>query len=176
MSNKAHIHKLQARALSKTDKVKVEIGVEKAGRTQVAKALAGMLATSYILYVKTLSYHWNVTGPNFIGLHELFEAQYNELNAANDELAERIRALGHFTPGTIKEFLSLAKITDDTKLPSTCDEMIKNLLHAHEACSQLAREVLKVAEEAEDEVTVDMMVSRMTAHDKAAWMLRSTLQ
>ncbi len=176
MLKNMHMSKPQIHTLSKTDKVKVAIGVEKAGRTQVAKAIADMLASSYVLYVKTISYHWNVTGSNFIGLHELFDAQYNELTLANDELAERIRALGHFAPGSVKELLSLSKIQDDAKLPASWDEMVKNLLSGHETCSQIAREALKVAEEAEDEVTVDMMASRMTAHDKAAWMLRSTLQ
>jgi starvation-inducible DNA-binding protein len=162
--------------LALTDSMRVAIGMDSAARTNVAQALANMLSSSYMLYVKTLNYHWNVTGPNFIGLHELFDVQYSELNAANDALAERIRALGHFTPGTVKEFLTLSHIQDDAALPTSCDAMIKNLLHAHETCSTLAREVLKIADEAEDEVTVDMMVARMTAHDKAAWMLRSTLQ
>ncbi|MFW0778185.1 MAG: Dps family protein [Rickettsiales bacterium] len=162
--------------LKKTDSVEVTIGVNSKERKDVAKALSGYLASTYMLYLKTLYYHWNVTGTNFVGLHELFEQQYEELHTAGDELAERVRALGHFTPGTVKEFVALSNIDDDEKLPPASDEMVERLLRANEDCSKQARDVLKVAEEAEDEVTVDMMVARMTAHDKAAWMLRSILQ
>src|SRR5690606_35875251 len=127
-------------------------------------------------YLKTLYYHWNVTGPNFVGLHELFEKQYEDLHRAGDELAERVRALGHFTPGTVAEFLALSQVKDDTRLPAGPKEMVMNLLKANEHCGNEARSVLKTAEEAGDEVTVDMMVQRMTQHDKTAWMLRSILE
>jgi starvation-inducible DNA-binding protein len=167
---------MTAQTIKQTDSLTVTIGVEQKNRAEVAGKLSGFLASTYLLYLKTLYYHWNVTGPNFIGLHELFEKQYNDLHAAGDELAERVRALGHFTPGTVKEFVNLSEIKDDDKLPDSPEDMIRNLLKANEACSKQARDVLKIAEDAEDEVTLDMMVARMTAHDKAAWMLRSTLQ
>jgi starvation-inducible DNA-binding protein len=168
-------HKLSTN-LSITDEIGVDIGLGINERTKVAEALSTMLASSYMLYVKTLNYHWNVTGLQFISLHELFDNQYNELNKSNDVLAERVRALGHFTPGTIREFLKLSVIQDDESLPDSSEIMVKNLLQAHETCSVLARKVLKVAQQAEDEVTVDMMINRMTYHDKTAWMLRSTLE
>src|SRR5690606_9628646 len=105
-----------------------------------------------------------------------FEEHYEDLHAAGDELAERIRALGHFCPGTYKEFGQLSVIKEDDTLPMSSDDMVSNLLHDHEACSNEARKVLKIAEKAEDEVTVDMMVSRMATHDQAAWMLRSMME
>ncbi|GJM03539.1 MAG: DNA starvation/stationary phase protection protein [Rhodomicrobium sp.] len=153
----------------------VDIGVKKKKREEVAKHLAGFLATSYMLYMKTLYYHWNVTGPHFHSLHETFEEQYTDLHAAGDILAERVRALGHFTPGTFKEYIKLSAIDEDDTLPGSADKMVENLLHDNEACSKEARSVLKVAEEAGDEVTADMMVERMAQHDEAAWMLRATL-
>lgn len=162
--------------VQKTDKIRVASGINPQQRTEVAMALSEFLASTYMLYHKALFYHWNVTGSNFIGLHQLFEDQYNDLHRAGDELAERVRSLGHFTPGTFKEFLMLSHIMDDDKLPATSEEMIENMLAANEACSHQARQVLDVADEAGDDVTVDMMVARMTAHDKAAWMLRSILQ
>lgn len=167
---------MTAQTLKQTDKVNVTIGLNEKNRTKVAKELSGFLASTYMLYLKTLYYHWNVTGANFVGLHALFEKQYADLNAASDELAERVRALGHFTPGTVKEFVSTSEISDDSKLPASSTEMVKNLLKANEHASKQARAVLNSAEEADDEVTVDMMVARMTAHDKAAWILRSILQ
>ena len=162
--------------LNKTDDVAVRVGMEKGKREAVSRKLSGLLASTYFLYHKALFYHWNVTGPNFVGLHALFERQYEELHKAGDELAERVRALGHFTPGTVHEFLGLSAVKDESKLPGSPQRMVKNLLAAHEQCCQEAREVLEVAEKAEDEVTVDIMVARMTAHDKSAWMLRSILE
>ncbi|HAK61803.1 MAG TPA: DNA starvation/stationary phase protection protein [Alphaproteobacteria bacterium] len=167
---------MTAQTLKKTDRLSVGIGVEEKKREKVAEELSGFLASTFMLYLKTHYYHWNVTGPNFIGLHELFDQQYNALLVAGDELAERVRALGHFTPGTVNEFIELSEIKDDGKLPASAEDMVRNLLKANEACSNQARAVLEVAEDAEDEVTVDLMVTRMTAHDKASWMLRSTLE
>lgn len=165
-----------ADTLQQTDDVAVHIGVEERNRLEVSKKLSGLLASSYVLNLKTLYYHWNVTGPQFVGLHTLFEQQYNELSKAGDEIAERIRALGHFTPGTVTEFMQLSSVKDDASLPKSSQEMVKNLLNANERCSAEARKVLEAAEKAGDEVTVDMMVGRMTSHDKSAWMLRSLLQ
>lgn len=165
-----------AQTLKQTDDVNLSIGVNDESRKQVCEKLSGLLASTYMLYLKTLYYHWNVTGKSFLSLHELFETQYDDLHEAGDELAERIRALGHFTPGTVREFQELSTIKDDDSLPSSDDQMIKNLLADNEQCSKEAREVLKVAEEGSDEVTIDMMVARMTYHDKASWMLRSLLQ
>lgn len=165
-----------AQTLKHTDSVDVVVGIDEPKRQEVAKELSGFLASTYMLYLKTLYYHWNVTGPNFVGLHGLFEEHYNDLHAAGDELAERVRALGHFTPGTVKEFNKFSEIQDDDSLPKNADIMVKNLLDAHQTCSKQARSVLETAEKAGDEVTVDMMVERMTAHDKAAWMLRSIIE
>lgn len=158
------------------DNEAVEIGMKQEGRAKVAKQLSSFLASTYTLYMKTLFYHWNVTGKQFHSLHELFEGQYNDLHGAGDKIAERIRALGHFTPGTFNAFLELSAIKEDASLPEDAETMVTNLLKDNETCSQEARKVLKIAEDAEDEVTVDMMVERMTAHDEAAWMLRSTIE
>lgn len=165
-----------APTLNKTDAINVSIGVDDKARQKVAEKLSGLLASTYLLYLKTLYYHWNVTGPNFVGLHGLFEEQYTELHAAGDELAERVRALGHFTPGTVNEFVRLSSVTDDKSLPNSAEAMVKNLLKANESCSKEAREVVEAADKYGDEVTVDMAVARMTAHDKTAWMLRSILE
>lgn len=165
-----------AHTVDQVDSRKVNIGVESPGREVVSKKLSALLASTYLLYLKTLYYHWNVTGPHFIGLHGLFEKQYNELHMAGDVLAERVRSLGHFTPGTVGEFMALSSVKDDKKLPNSADTMVENLLAANEHCSAEAREVLELADEAGDEVTVDLMIERMTYHDKASWMLRSILE
>lgn len=167
---------MTAKTLKIIDSKQVNIGISEARREKIAKALAGFLASSYTLYQKTQYYHWNVTGPQFNSLHTLFEAQYTELAMAVDELAERIRALGHFTPGTPKEFAKLSTIQEDAALPSSAKQMVENLLNDHQTCSNAAREALKLAQDAGDEVTTDILIGRMTTHDKTAWMLRATLE
>lgn len=154
----------------------VNIGLESEQRAAVAEKLSTLLASTYMLYLKTLYYHWNVTGKQFHSLHAMFEQQYEELHEAGDAVAERIRALGHFTPGTYKSYIELGSIEEDSELPSSAEAMVQNLLHDNEICSQEARKVLNAAEEVGDEVTVDMMVGRMSRHDEAAWMLRATLE
>lgn len=161
--------------IAKVDSKPVEIGLETASRQSISKSLSKLLASTYCLYIKTLYYHWNVKGQHFATLHELFETQYQDLHSAGDELAERIRALGHFVPGTMKEFLELSVIQEDKTMPEAAEKMVENLLKDNETLSKEARKILKEAETAEDEITVDMMVGRMTYHDKTAWMLRATL-
>ncbi|MEJ0063904.1 MAG: DNA starvation/stationary phase protection protein [Alphaproteobacteria bacterium] len=141
-------------------------------REAAAHALSRFLASTYALYQKSLFYHWNVGGPHFVSLHKLFEEHYQELHEAGDTIAERIRALGYFAPGTLTEFAALSSVAEDRKLPASAKEMIGNLLKSHEVCSGEARKVLTISEEADDQVTFDLMVQRMAFHDKAAWMLR----
>ncbi len=167
---------MDAQTTGMMDTKEVNIGLDQEGRKHVADALSGFLASTYTLYMKALYYHWNVTGPHFHSLHELFEQHYQDLHEAGDELAERIRALGHFTPGTFQAYAEMSSVKEDDVLPKDSKHMVKNLLKGHETCSQEARKVLKIAEEAEDEVTVDMMVARMSTHEEAAWMLRSTIE
>ena len=156
-------------------RVGVKVGIGDNKRAKVAEALSGLLGSTNTLYQKSRYYHWNVTGENFMSLHLLFEKHYQELHEAGDELAERIRALGCIAPGTSKEFTVLSQVEEDASLPDDWRTMVENLLQSHETCTLQAREVLETAEECEDEVTVDMMVGRMTIHDKTAWMLRSYL-
>lgn len=165
-----------AKTLNKTDNVNVHIGVTEQSRKEVCIKLSHLLASTYLLYLKTLYYHWNVTGPHFVGLHGLFEEQYQALHAAGDELAERIRALGHFTPGTVAEFLATSSVKDDKELPASSQQMVQNLSFANEACSMEAREVLEVAQNLGDDATADIAVDRMKYHDKTAWMLRAILE
>lgn len=162
--------------IRKTDDAKPNIGVTPDGRAEVALALSGFLASTYTLYMKTLYYHWNVTGPQFHSLHGLFEEQYEDLHKAGDSLAERIRALGHKTPGTFAEFSELSDIHEDAALPKTAEDMVQNLLRDNETCTEQARAALKIAEDNADEVTVDMLIARMATHDEAAWMLRATIE
>ena len=152
--------------------MKINIGIDEDQRKAIAHGLSILLADTYTLYLKTHNYHWNVTGPMFQTLHTLFETQYNELALAVDEIAERIRALGEFAPGSYKEYAKLTSIKEADGIPSA-EEMIKDLVKGQEAIAKTARSIVPVADHAADEVTLDLLTQRMTVHEKTAWMLRS---
>lgn len=152
----------------------VEIGISEADRAKSAAALKRLLGETYALYIKTHGYHWNVTGPRFQSLHEVFMTQYTELWAALDELAERIRALGQFAPGSSGEMMQDASIEPDTSVPDA-ETMVANLALGHEAVARAARDGIRIAGEAGDDVTADLMTQRATIADKTAWMLRASL-
>lgn len=144
-------------------------------RNEVVKALEVLLADSYTLYLKTHSYHWNVTGPMFSTLHALFETQYTELAIAVDEIAERIRALDAFAPGSFSQFVERATVKEDTSVPAA-KQMIGNLADDAAKVVASARAVVRAAEEAGDDASVDLGVRRIDVHEKSAWMLRSHLE
>lgn len=145
-------------------------------RNEVAHGLARLLADTYTIFLKTQNYHWNVTGPSFPSLHLLFEAQYTELAGATDLVAERVRALGERAPATYHELASLSSIADDDDGAVGAEEMVRRLLAAHETVAATALSVLPAAERAHDVATADLLGQRMSAHQKAVWMLRSTLE
>ncbi len=154
---------------------KINIGIEDADRKQIADGLSLLLADSFTLYMKTHSFHWNVTGPMFQTLHVMFMDQYTELWNALDLVAERIRSLGHYAPGSFKLFSELTCIEEEHAVPAARD-MIQQLVDGQEAVARTAREVLKIADEANDQPTVDLLTQRMEIHEKNAWMLRSLLE
>ena len=141
----------------------------------VVDGLNVLLATSYALYLKTHNYHWNVTGPMFTTLHTLFETQYTELAIAVDEIAERIRSLGAFAPGSFTAFAKLSTVAEENGRPEAKD-MIRVLTADQESVSDAARQVIKAAEAAGDQATADLGTRRLDVHEKNAWMLRSHLE
>ncbi len=152
----------------------INIGIDEKARKQVCKGLSKLLADSYLLYLKTQNYHWNVTGKMFQSLHTLFEEQYQNLAEAVDEIAERIRALGEFAPGSFAAFSKVTSLKEENGIP-TAEEMVHNLVVGNETVVSTAREIINLCDEAEDDVTADLMVERMQIHEKYAWMLRSMI-
>ena len=152
----------------------INIGIPENQRTQIASHLKHLLADTYTLYLKTHNYHWNVTGPMFQTLHLMFEQQYNELWTAVDLIAERIRSIGDFAPGSYKAFADLTSIEEEQGVPAA-EEMIRDLVAGHEAVIRTARGIYPVANEGGDEVTLDLLTQRLQVHEKTAWMLRSLL-
>ncbi len=145
-------------------------GIGANARTQMAKALSKALADTYTLYLKTQFVHWNVTGPLFKAAHDLTEQQYTAYTLAIDELAERIRALGHFAPGSLKEFSSLTEIKEMSKTQES-KKMVATLAEDNETLARVFRDLAEKASDAGDQVTEDMSIQRITEHEKNAWML-----
>lgn len=153
----------------------IDIGMSAAERDAVSTKLAHLLADSYTLYLMTHNFHWNVTGPMFNTLHQMFMDQYTEQWEALDQIAERIRSLGHFAPGTYAEYIKLASIKEPSSL-LTAEEMIQMLVKGNEAVAKTARATFAEADKANDQPTLDLLTQRMDIHEKNAWMLRSLLQ
>ena len=154
---------------------KINIGISTEDRANIAAALSRVLADSYMLYLKTHNFHWNVTGPMFQTLHVMFMEQYTELWNALDNIAERIRALGHFAPGTYARFVELSSIKEEGGVPNA-QEMIRQLVDGQEALIRTVREAFKIADDANDQPSASMLSDRMEIHEKNAWMLRSFLE
>lgn len=152
----------------------INIGLTDKQRLTIVKSLSKLLADTYTLYLKTQNYHWNVTGPQFSALHLMFEGQYNELALAIDTIAERIRALGEKAPAGYKEFSTLTVIKDGNG-DLSAEKMVVDLVQDNETVVRRAREAFPSVDEVNDEVTADLLTTRMEYHEKTAWMLRSTL-
>jgi starvation-inducible DNA-binding protein len=153
----------------------IDVGISEAKREKIADGLSKLLAETYTLYLKTHNYHWNVTGPMFQTLHLMFETQYNELWAAGDLIAERIRALDFPAPATYAAFSKLSSIKEEAGVPKA-EAMIRNLVKGHETVVKTARSLFPVADDAGDEATADLLTQRIQYGEKTAWMLRSLLK
>lgn len=164
-----------AKAHSKTSSVRIDIGISEKDRKKIAEGLSALLADSYTLYMMTHNFHWNVTGPQFNSLHNMFMEQYTEQWNALDIIAERIRALGFPAPGTYKEFVKLTSIKEVEGVPKATD-MVRHLVAAQEATARTARQLFPVVDAANDQPTADVLTQRIDVHEKTAWMLRSLLE
>ena len=159
----------------KSKAVAIDIGISAAQRARIAQGLSALLADSYTLYLMTHNFHWNVTGPQFTSLHQMFMDQYTEQWTALDLIAERIRALGHPAPGTYQDYARLASIREVSGVPKATD-MVRHLVSAQEATARTARRLLPLVGEANDQPTADILTQRLNVHEKTAWMLRSLLE
>ena len=153
----------------------MDTGISAKDRAAIAHGLSRLLADTYVVYLKTHNFHWNVEGPMFQTLHQMFMEQYTETWNAIDLVAERIRSLGHYAPGTYREYLELARVKETPGQPRA-EQMVKLLIEGQEAIVRTAREVLPIAEQADDQPTLDLLTQRMQVHEKNAWMLRSLLK
>lgn len=140
---------------------------------QIIEGLKTFLSDTYILYIKTQNYHWNVEGPHFGPLHQMFEDQYTELREAVDDIAERIRALGDYAPGSCQEFNKYSKVTETPGRHRSAADMVADLARDHQMIAKHGREFIEEIQKRGDEPTAHFVIERVVAHEKTAWMLHS---
>ena len=155
--------------------MEIHLGLKKEVQKEVGEALNNFLADTYALYLKTQNFHWNVAGPNFFALHLLFEKHYEEMADAVDEIAERVRSLGLYVESSFSTFQRRTQIKDSKQVVSA-ETMILELLEGHEAISRMGRPLIHRFQELSDDVSSDLLIKRLSFHEKAAWMLRSHLR
>jgi starvation-inducible DNA-binding protein len=153
------------------------IGINDKNRAAVGRLLNTLLADEFVLYTKLRNYHWNVKSPNFSELHKFFEGQYDAVDQSIDEVAERARAVGERSAGSMREFLGLARLKEETGRAVDAKTMLKNTLNDHEALIRSLRKDLQTsAEKHGDMGTSDFLTGLMEEHEKMAWMTRAFLE
>ena len=154
--------------------MRANIGLTDKNTRTIAEILNRLLADEHILYTKTRNYHWNYEGDNFMEMHKTYEGQYEELAEMIDEIAERIRMIGHHAEGRLKDFLKLANLEEE-EYTTKQDEQVKNLTDDHETVIRIIRKGISSTDKLNDVGTVDLLTRVIQQHEKMAWMLRSYL-
>lgn len=134
--------------------------------------LQKVLGQTFSLYFQTQSYHWNVEGPQFRQLHEMFEEQYTELSAALDGIAERIRMLDAYAPRSVAEMMSFAN--DEAAPVESAKDMVSSIITSHEAIAETLQSAISQAADEGDDVTAGMLTDRLEVHQMALWMLKAS--
>lgn len=157
--------------------MKTQIGISEENKKAVSVQLAKLLADEYVLYTKTRNAHWNVEGPDFHAMHLFFESQYEQLDEIMDSVAERIRQLGHYAPGTLKSFLQLTHLAELTERSNDSLGFIRELVEDHDSIIEFIRgNINPFANDYGDAGTSDFITGLMEDHEKMAWMLRAHLK
>lgn len=156
--------------------MKTNIGIKEKDTAAVAEILNKLLADYNVLYVKARNAHWNIEGPDFHAQHLFFETIYDALAETIDEIAERVRAIGHYAVGSLKEFLDLTQLSEDKPAKNDSQSYIKALLNDYESIIITIRVNIETVEKHGDAGTEDFLVGIMEEHEKTAWMLRAHLK
>ena len=154
--------------------MKANIGLTEKNARAIAEILNKLLADEHIIYIKTRNYHWNYEGSNFMEMHKLYEAQYEELGEMIDEIAERIRMLGHHAEARLTDYIALTNLEEE-EYTTAQNEQLSNLTEDHETVIRILRKNISATEKMNDAGTVDFITKIMEQHQKMAWMLRSYL-
>lgn len=156
--------------------MKTNIGISEKNRKEVSDILGKLLADEFVLYTKTLRAHWNLEGADFHTKHVFFEEHYDAIKIFTDSVAERIRKIGHYSPGTLKQFLDLTNLSEKYEGDNTSHDYTVALLKDHDSIIQYIRENLtKVGEDCKDVGSEDFLTGLMQEHEEMAWMLRASV-
>ena len=156
--------------------MKANIGISDKNSKEVASVLNKILADEYLLYTKTRNYHWNIEGSNFMEMHLFFESQYNTIDEAIDEIAERVRQIGHYAQGRLKDFIKQSQLVEQ-EYTTDQKSQLKNLLDDHEAIIRFLRLHITIfTDKYKDAGNADFITGLMQKHEKMAWFLRSYLK
>jgi starvation-inducible DNA-binding protein len=154
-----------------------DLGLSEEAARGVVKILCTLLADEHVLYIKLRKYHWNVQGPQFFSLHELFEEQYTTLATQIDEIAERIVQYGAEAPGSMEAFIPMARLEEDNDKSPDAHGMVANIKRDHEKLVRALREDIEAAaEEYEDSGAEDFLTALLQLHQELAWMTRAFLK
>jgi starvation-inducible DNA-binding protein len=154
--------------------MKTNIGIKEDDRKAVADQLAKLLADEFVLYTKTRNAHWNIEGPDFHAMHIFFESQYEQLDEVMDSVAERIRKIGHYAPGTLTQLLELTHLTEKSDSKNDSLGFLKELLEDHESIIEFIRgNINPMADKYNDAGTSDFITGLMETHEGMAWMIRA---
>jgi len=155
--------------------MKANIGIPEKHTKTIALEMNKLLADEHVLYTKTRNFHWNIEGSNFMELHKFYEGQYEELAEMIDEIAERIRTIGHYAEGRMKDFLKLARL-EEVEYTNEQKKQLQFLLDDHETIVRSIRSLIpKFADTYKDPGTSDFVTGIMKQHEKMAWMIRAYL-
>ena len=155
--------------------MKANIEISDKNLTAISGILNNLLADEYVLYTKTRNAHWNVEGANFAELHQFFEGQYKALDVIIDETAERIRMLGHYSLGSLHDFLSITRLSEKNNTSGDQKQIIKALLDDHETILRILRKEVIDFDKYKEPGTTDFLTNLLKQHEKMAWMLRAYL-
>lgn len=154
--------------------MELHLGLDKLLLKEITEELRNFLANTYALYLKTQNFHWNVTGPEFFSLHLLFQKHYEEMADGVDEIAERVKSLGSYVDGSFSSFLKRSLVKESNEQISF-NQMVHELMDDHERLSKMGRPLIHRFQQIHDDVSSDLLIKRLSFHEKAAWMLRSHL-
>ena len=153
--------------------MKANIGIPENNLQSIALELNKVLADEFILYAKTRNYHWNVEGSNFMEMHKFYESQYEQLDEIIDNVAERIRQLGHYAEARLKDYLELSHL-EEQEYTNEQNAQLKNLLEDHESIIINLRKLINLfTDKYKDAGTTDFVTGLMEQHEKMAWFIRS---
>ncbi|MBN9298209.1 MAG: DNA starvation/stationary phase protection protein [Filimonas sp.] len=156
--------------------MKANIGIADNHAQAVAEKLNKLLADEFVLYAKTRNYHWNVEGPNFMEMHKFYEGMYEELDEVIDSVAERIRKIGHYSEGRLKDFIKLTNL-EEGEYTNDQNTQLKNLLDDHETIARYLRtDITTFAEQYKDLGSSDFVTGLLQKHEQWAWFIRSYIK